>query len=287
MLDHGQLNPPTPAALSPTISRRTSGTKTGSMSDTHPRRLSGLSGSMTMSMGQPMSMSALDSEDDGTAPPMRDVSTPQDDGAPTPPVRRESSGAAGKVHGRGALDGLNMSMSALNTEDAPKSAPVPAEFSAEAAKIVGRRMSDALIARADAAPSTEQVASQTFASSTDLAAQLFGNPKLAGLRGMEAGGAKQSSVSPPIIANPKCSGYFVEPVSPFLSYLLICVVLTGRQMKWMEPFLQSGQLAGKIMCPNKKCGAKLGNYDWAGVCCSCKEWVTPVSRSSSSRSRCR
>lgn len=48
------------------------------------------------------------------------------------------------------------------------------------------------------------------------------------------------------------------------------------QMKWMEPFLESGQLAGKILCPNKKCGAKLGNYDWAGVCCSCKEWVTPV-----------
>lgn len=47
-------------------------------------------------------------------------------------------------------------------------------------------------------------------------------------------------------------------------------------MKWMEPFLEDGQLAGKIVCPNKKCGAKLGNYDWAGVCCSCKEWVTPV-----------
>lgn len=45
----------------------------------------------------------------------------------------------------------------------------------------------------------------------------------------------------------------------------------------MEPFLESGQLAGKIVCPNKKCGAKLGNYDWAGVCCSCKQWVTPVS----------
>lgn len=48
-------------------------------------------------------------------------------------------------------------------------------------------------------------------------------------------------------------------------------------MNWMEPFLESGQLAGKIICPNKKCGAKLGNYDWAGVCCGCKQWVTPVS----------
>jgi dual specificity phosphatase 12 len=47
-------------------------------------------------------------------------------------------------------------------------------------------------------------------------------------------------------------------------------------MKWMEFFLEEGQLSGKITCPNKKCGAKLGNYDWAGVCCSCKEWVVPV-----------
>jgi dual specificity phosphatase 12 len=47
-------------------------------------------------------------------------------------------------------------------------------------------------------------------------------------------------------------------------------------MKWMEFFLHDGQLAGKIICPNKKCAAKLGNYDWAGVCCNCKEWVVPV-----------
>lgn len=47
-------------------------------------------------------------------------------------------------------------------------------------------------------------------------------------------------------------------------------------MKWMEPFLSSGVVAGKITCPNEKCGAKLGNFDWAGVMCSCKEWVTPV-----------
>ena len=47
-------------------------------------------------------------------------------------------------------------------------------------------------------------------------------------------------------------------------------------MKWMEHFLSGGQLAGKIVCPNKKCAAKLGSYDWAGVCCGCKQWVTPV-----------
>jgi hypothetical protein len=42
-------------------------------------------------------------------------------------------------------------------------------------------------------------------------------------------------------------------------------------------FLQSGHLAGKILCPNAKCKAKLGNYYWAGAKCRCWEWVTPVS----------
>ena len=48
------------------------------------------------------------------------------------------------------------------------------------------------------------------------------------------------------------------------------------QMKWMDFFLENGELGGKIICPNKKCAAKIGNYDWAGVCCGCKEWVVPV-----------
>jgi dual specificity phosphatase 12 len=46
-------------------------------------------------------------------------------------------------------------------------------------------------------------------------------------------------------------------------------------MEWMEAFLEEGDIAGKIVCPNQKCGAKLGNYDWAGVKCGCKEWVVP------------
>ncbi|KAK8858581.1 hypothetical protein IAR55_002810 [Kwoniella newhampshirensis] len=63
--------------------------------------------------------------------------------------------------------------------------------------------------------------------------------------------------SAPILVNPKCSGYFVEPLT------------------WMEPMLKSGQIAGKLVCPNEKCGVKIGNFDWAGVQCGCKEWVTP------------
>jgi len=51
----------------------------------------------------------------------------------------------------------------------------------------------------------------------------------------------------------------------------------------MEPFLKNGNISGKIVCPNDKCGVKIGNFDWAGVQCGCKEWVTPVSRACRSR----
>jgi len=82
--------------------------------------------------------------------------------------------------------------------------------------------------------------------------------------------------SPPILINPKCSGYFVEPVRLFNSFPLPGSYSIIKQMKWMDHFLSAGSLSGKIICPNKKCNAKLGNYDWAGVCCGCKIWITPV-----------
>jgi dual specificity phosphatase 12 len=78
-------------------------------------------------------------------------------------------------------------------------------------------------------------------------------------RRLSSGLAPMLPVSgPPIIANPKCSGYFVEPLT------------------WMEPMLD-GAVSGKLFCPNEKCKAKIGTYDWAGVQCGCREWVTPVS----------
>ena len=63
----------------------------------------------------------------------------------------------------------------------------------------------------------------TLQHGADLAAQLHANPKLAALR--SPGGLAmtalntttrvidKTSISPPILMNPKCSGYFVEPVS--------------------------------------------------------------------------
>ena len=83
--------------------------------------------------------------------------------------------------------------------------------------------------------------------------------------------------SAPMLANSKCSGYFLEPVRTLFPSLLLDKLICTSQMGWMEPFLEQGQLAGKIVCPNRKCGVKLGNYDWAGVRCGCSEWITPVS----------
>jgi len=64
-------------------------------------------------------------------------------------------------------------------------------------------------------------------------------------------------VVPTLRTDEQCSGYFFEP------------------MDWMEEFLCSGEVAGKIFCPNQHCHAKLGNYDWSGSMCGCSEWITP------------
>ena len=33
--------------------------------------------------------------------------------------------------------------------------------------------------------------------------------------------------------------------------------------------------AGKILCPNKKCCSKLGNWSWIGSACACGVWQCP------------
>lgn len=63
--------------------------------------------------------------------------------------------------------------------------------------------------------------------------------------------------SPPLSNSNDCSSYFVEPLS------------------WMGNALQTGNLHGKLVCPNSHCVAKLGSFDWAGSQCSCGAWITP------------
>jgi len=232
-----------------------------------------------------LSMSAI--EDDEIKSPSQE-SDQLTSSAPQSQSRR--SGSFGTDLRSRLLAGLSLgpsslSMSALDSDDdefadsmlATVSAPrtggihatdtTPSSLATET--IVGDPDPVAITIKSHPLPSSSTAVpgASTLQHGTELAAQLHANPKLAALR--SPGGLTmtplqtttrvidKASISPPILMDPKCSGYFVEP------------------MKWMEFFLEDGQLAGKILCPNKKCGAKLGNYDWAGVCCSCKEWVVP------------
>lgn len=45
-------------------------------------------------------------------------------------------------------------------------------------------------------------------------------------------------------------------------------------MDWIKG-VNDGAMEGKIVCPNAKCGVKLGSWSWAGEPCSCGAWVAP------------
>ena len=105
-------------------------------------------------------------------------------------------------------------------------------------------------------------------------------PSVAALRSVSAHAGHAPSLSSPMLANAKCSGYFLDQASLHLYVLSLSdpgPLTRVPQMPWMESFLRNGLRTGKIVCPNRKCGAKLGNYDWAGVRCGCTEWITPAS----------
>ncbi|KAG6812879.1 hypothetical protein H0H92_015807 [Tricholoma furcatifolium] len=284
MLDHGQLGPATPAVGTPAASRRSSSSTKSVSSLTQVRSSGAISGlgeprarrPSHKGLGDTLTMSSMDVNSNGGS----GSSLSRRSSGDKPPLQMLPEHPPGSSL---------QSTSALESDDEDPSGTVEnlSSLSHEAARIIGRRMSDAVLSplseplesplevlekarRASndsqtLAPSAEKAITTTFISPTDLAAELYSNPKLAALRTSHIPSPslgvsptpKPPPQSAPILANPKCSGYFVEP------------------MGWMESFLSAGQLAGKIVCPNPKCGAKLGNYDWAGVCCGCKEWVTP------------
>ncbi|KAI8634420.1 phosphatases II [Xylariaceae sp. FL1651] len=59
-------------------------------------------------------------------------------------------------------------------------------------------------------------------------------------------------------ANPNCAHIFVDTLS------------------WMRPMLEEGNLDGRLVCPNTKCGATIGRFAWQGLQCTCKQWVVPA-----------
>ncbi|KAI0002579.1 hypothetical protein BJV74DRAFT_765196 [Russula compacta] len=286
MLDHGQLGPPTPAvAFSPAPSRRPSTHSTheaaprrrsssssrrpsgSSSGPTRPSPLTPVEGSNSLSgLAASLSMSALDDDEDLRSRLLAGLSVGIPSNLSMSALDSDDDESVGSTT---APTAPSVSISTPRTGSIPTADTVPSPTSGTSEAIPGNPDSTPTTGKSRPPPagSTGSASVGTFQHGADLAAQLHANPKLAALR--SAGGLAmtplntatrvidKSSISPPILMNSKCSGYFVEP------------------MKWMEFFLQEGQLAGKIVCPNKKCGAKLGNYDWAGVCCNCKEWVVP------------
>ncbi|ETS78978.1 hypothetical protein PFICI_08831 [Pestalotiopsis fici W106-1] len=55
-----------------------------------------------------------------------------------------------------------------------------------------------------------------------------------------------------------------------------CQHIFVETLSWMRPYLQEGALDGRLLCPNAKCNAVVGRFDWRGFNCSCKEWVCPA-----------
>ena len=239
MLDHGQLGPPTPAVLTPASSRRPSATQPsrrpsfpqaqsrgGASNDGKARRLSFLGlGGLSLSMSAMDSEHAIVDDDADHTSPMTNGSSDMRrrlSGTKTPPLPQitetlRESNATESSFGDSAIDDEQS-----DSEDASSSYAASMQSRIETAKLLGRRLSNAVLTPvgdkkalegSDGGPEKPQMTS--LISPTDLAAQLYSNPKLAALRSSAGVGSSRtnlSPVSPPILMNPKCSGYFLEPV---------------------------------------------------------------------------
>ena len=54
-----------------------------------------------------------------------------------------------------------------------------------------------------------------------------------------------------------------------------CAHIFLHPLSWMKGAFSEGQLEGRLICPNKKCGQNVGKFAWQGLRCSCGKWVTP------------
>lgn len=273
LVPRGSISRRPSGSLNVSISRRPSnaGAQARMSSFSHDGRPALLSSLGSRSLLESLSMSALETEDDADSGSERPDANNR---VSRPPSRRPSGG-----DGRASATPLSMDNIGRDLSDALNAASAPTDAVEQELGEVPRTLSPVSEVRrgegdseTDSSQQQQQAEVQSqvpgsdiqYASPADLAAHLYANPKLAALRAPPSlamttitGCATKQNPSPPILMNPKCSGYFVEP------------------MKWMEPLLENGDLAGKIICPNPRCGAKLGNYDWAGVHCGCNQWVTP------------
>ena len=214
MLDHGQLGPATPVD-SPVGSRRPSSSSQPVSiprrpSESAPLRPSRLS--FSSKFGESLSMSSIQ------------PTTVQS----THPVHTLRSMEHTSMDSTSALETEEESDTELNTFPANSSSKEfdlsKEDVSIDAAHILGLQLSDAVVstimdgkvqpeAQSKGGNSTGDASLpvEHFIRPSELSLHLFANPTLAALR---SASSPPVSPSPPILLNAKCSGYFVEPVSP-------------------------------------------------------------------------
>jgi dual specificity phosphatase 12 len=238
---------PSAGALSMTASRP----RLGSSGPTRPKPLTPLEGSSGLSgLAASMSMSALDDEEGKS--PSQENELPASQAAQPQRRRSNSFGSDLRSRLLAGLASIpsNLSMSALDSDDeesvvsstappvtasTPRTSGAPTENTISSPSLTSGT-SGTISEKREQAPttgknrpplavSTGSTSAGTLQHGADLAAQLHANPKLAVLRA--PGGLAmtplntantasrvidKSHMSPPILMNPKCSGYFVEPV---------------------------------------------------------------------------
>jgi dual specificity phosphatase 12 len=222
MLDHGQLGPATPAD-SPVGSRRPSGsTQAVSVprcpAELAPRRPSRLS--FSSKFGESLSMSSIEPTAVQSANPIHTL--------------RSMSHTS--MDSTSALDIEDESETESNTFPANSSFTEPdlskEDVSIDAAHILGLQLSDAVVSavtdgkvqpEAQSKGGGASLPVEHFIRPSELSLHLFANPTLAALRSANSPVSPSLVNSPPILLNAKCSGYFVEPVSPGSSIIPILI----------------------------------------------------------------
>jgi dual specificity phosphatase 12 len=207
MLDHGQLGPATPART-PAPSRRPSAPATSqsnAISGSNAERLRRPSRFLADPLS--LTMSTI------TQSPAEESAGKSDS---TSPIQDPDPSSTSALE-----DGSD-------EDDSPRLPQGPTDTIDTVAKTLGRRMSEAIrtppaanaqLTEGVPGPGDDAQSETAVITLPDLAAELNTNTKLATLRSSSFS-KMVLPISAPILANPKCSGYFVEPVRIFyiLSY---------------------------------------------------------------------
>ena len=232
MLDHGQLGPATPAD-SPVGSRRPSSSSQAVSvprcpGESAPRRPSRLS--FSSKFGESLSMSSIEPTAEESVHPIHTLRSmlPHTSMDSTSALDIEDDSETESNAFPANSSSTELDLSELTKED----------VSIDAAHVLCLQLSDAVItdgkvqseAQSKGGNSTggASLPVEHFIRPSELSLHLFANPTLAALRSANSPVSPSLVNSPPILLNAKCSGYFVEPVSPGLS--IIPNLILGRSI---------------------------------------------------------